>query len=237
MRGTLYEAKSDTIVIASHGYRSSQYSGLVMGMCETLNEKGMAAYAMDYPEKLSEKRWRQGTMESMTSELKEAIQEFRKKYKKIIIMGSSLGATVSLQVASEVEVEGLIDYAGPTKWELKSKFSEEELKKFKKEGEIESYREDIDVTFVIPWQLAEEAEKSDVLSSAKNIKCPVLIIQGTKDESVPPEQSQELFETLKYKKDIFIIGGGEHRLTPEHKAEAIDMILEWTKRLVNNNKN
>jgi alpha-beta hydrolase superfamily lysophospholipase len=57
---------------------------------------------------------------------------------------------------------------------------------------------------------------------------PVLIIQGDRDEVVPPVHARLLFERAAEPRDLCILAGADHRLSePAHRLEAVDRSRAW----------
>jgi pimeloyl-ACP methyl ester carboxylesterase len=67
----------------------------------------------------------------------------------------------------------------------------------------------------------QETTELKVVASAKDVHCPALVMYGTTDRSVTEDEREELVKAL-YKKEIYLIGGGDHNLT---KPDQIDMVI------------
>lgn len=56
----------------------------------------------------------------------------------------------------------------------------------------------------------------------------VLVIQGDRDEVVPPAHGRRLFERAALPRALHVIAGADHRLTdPDHRREALEQSRRW----------
>ncbi len=82
------------------------------------------------------------------------------------------------------------------------------------------------------YKYFEDEIKHNLLNTAENIKCPVLIISGDEDEVIPTEQQKMLFDKIKSKKEIHILKGGDHNLKgKEDSLEMFNIINNWINNL------
>jgi pimeloyl-ACP methyl ester carboxylesterase len=63
-----------------------------------------------------------------------------------------------------------------------------------------------------------------------NLKKPVLIVQGTKDESVPYEHGKLLYQKSQSVAEHRTVEGGNHHLTNIHRAPVLADIVAWLER-------
>lgn len=59
----------------------------------------------------------------------------------------------------------------------------------------------------VGWLMRDQFRSRDVIGS---VGMPVLIIQGTRDATVPPEQGQRLYRLAREPKELVVIEGGGH---------------------------
>ncbi len=72
----------------------------------------------------------------------------------------------------------------------------------------------------------------DVYHEAEKITCPVLIIHGSKDESVPLDQSVELARHLR-RGTLHITPGADHSFSnPDHAEQLIEQTVEFIKSVL-----
>jgi fermentation-respiration switch protein FrsA (DUF1100 family) len=122
----------------------------------------------------------------------EAAYRFLRNEKKfsgqqIIVYGRSIGSGIAVDLASRVDLQGLV---------LEAAYSS--LIKLAQEK----------APFLIPsWWLKFRFNN---LVKIDSVKCPVLFIHGSNDSLIPPSHSQALFNRFMGKKEIAIIEGGSH---------------------------
>ncbi len=87
------------------------------------------------------------------------------------------------------------------------------------------------VTWSAPYRLPMGDLKSDARDVIQDIKCPIMIIHGDKDEIVPVSHARELYDRAYEPKELKIIDGADHRFMDlSLRDKAIDISLEWFKR-------
>ncbi|MBS7641750.1 MAG: alpha/beta fold hydrolase [Candidatus Bathyarchaeia archaeon] len=74
---------------------------------------------------------------------------------------------------------------------------------------------------------------SDVM---KDIRAPILIVHGDKDQVIPLDEVKRCFDLVKDlddRNELYIVSGGDHTFSKrEHTKEVIDKTLEWLSRAV-----
>lgn len=239
-----------------------------------LASKGIAVFRYDkrtkvYPEKISKNLEKFTVREETIEDLKEAIKFLKEnkeiKISKIFILGHSLGATLGPKIAQEnKEIKGIILMAGvpeglyinkileQTKYifSLDGELSEMEEQKLK---EIEAQLEKIKKLELKEGEIIlgaskaywEDLLKYDPVKTLKEIKIPVIILQGERDYQVTLKDFNTWKEKLKGLKNIkfksypdlnhlFISGKGKS--SPEEyeneghiSEEVIEDISSWIK--------
>ena len=83
----------------------------------------------------------------------------------------------------------------------------------------------------LKYDFIEDCLKYDLLKDVHQIKCPVLLVVGDRDETTPSEHQKIFFDSLNTKKEIQIIKNLKH--TPKEKChlEKLESIIgEWIKK-------
>jgi uncharacterized protein len=132
----------------------------------------------------------------------------------ISLIGTSMGGAVALNEAlKNPKIKSLVMVAGVSsieKWYNKH-FNLELIEEIKKTGfwnrqlNVGLEKKCLNYEFMKDWITYSFKDK------LQNIKCPVLIIQGDQDMSIPIEWSQDLYDNLQTKKEIQIISGADHK--------------------------
>jgi len=105
----------------------------------------------------------------------------------IVVYGQSLGGAVAIDLASGHECGGLI---------VESSFS--------------SGREMARRAFRIPLFEYIPQSRFDSLAKIKNVRCPILIVHGTRDEVIPFAMGQRLYEAAPEPKTFLPVEGAGH---------------------------
>lgn len=159
-------------------------------------------------------------------DLQAVLEHAKSYYKKIGVIGFSLGAATSIITASEVDgIDTVISISAPTEFE-----------------KIEYHFWDLDVENDIFYNLIGGGrigkgvrpgpfwlKKDKPIQRVERIKCPVFYIHGEADWLIKPWHSEELYKKTRTKKRLSIIKDGPHAeyLIRKNKQETIDLIRDW----------
>lgn len=223
---------SPTAVILCHGMESNKESDKLVTLSHSLSEKGLLVLRFDFAcAGESGGRFEDITYSGEVEDLG-AAYNFVLSYgvKKIGILGSSMGGSVALLFAAKQKnVAALVTIAAPLHPERFTDrlLTEEEVRHWRQSGFIIYHGLRINASFL------EDLHKIDLDSAVKRISCPVLIIHGDADETVPVEEAYELEAQLTCPKTICILKGADHRLSdPSHLEKALTRAAGWmTKHL------
>jgi uncharacterized protein len=148
--------------------------------------------------------------------------------KRILLMGFSAGAAVSIYVAAHrKEIAALVSCASPANFDdlLTKKGGEEFLLQARDTGiirdpkfppSLESWQNNFKIVKPIDWVHGIPPR-------------PFLIIHGTGDEVVDVNHAQRLHNQVKGKPELFLIDGGGHRLRLEETA--MKKACTWLKQV------
>ena len=152
-----------------------------------------------------------------------------------VLVGSSMGGwvTVRTALARPTRVAGVIGIAPApdfTEDQMWPGFSPEQRAKIMSEGVVEIPSDYNDGPYRISRHLIEDGRKHLVLRSDIPIACPVRLIHGQRDASVPWERSLMLADKITGKDvEIHLIKDGDHRLSLPHElnriCEAVDELV------------
>lgn len=173
--------KADYTILYSHGNAEDIFTSTPF--FEDLSEAGFNVLAYDYRG--------YGTSEGASSE-KNSYEDIETAYNylvneqkispdKIIIHGRSLGGAVSIDLASKKKCGGLI---------VESSF----VSAFRVMTKIQLY----------PF------DKFESIHKISNVKCPILIIHGTKDTLIPFWHSEKLLEKANEPKTFYVVENAGH---------------------------
>lgn len=219
--------------VLCHGMESNKSSVKIAGMSEFLQDRGLTALRFDFA----------GSGESagdfadishsrQVDDLSAAVSYLeRRGVERVGLIGSSMGGSVALMYAgSGRRVAGLATIAAPLDpLGLVQQFSTERdhLDAWESRGFTEYHGHRINRGFL------DDMRQLDIAGAATRITCPVLVIHGDADETVPVEQAHQLYEALRTDKKLRILPNADHRLSdPEDMATAMRDAQDWIVRHV-----
>jgi alpha-beta hydrolase superfamily lysophospholipase len=219
LQGRLHlpEAHRPPVVIGSHGLYSSKDSPKQIALARACNRLGIAYFRFDHRGCGSS----QGEFECVTSlasrcrDLKNAVAVIRDNEEtgtRIGLFGSSMGGTVSLAAADELEAGTIVTFAAPICSYLHGDCLAHSTGS-KTEGIFfDSQKQAFNIT----------AE----LSKIKNI----LIIHGDADDTVAPSHAREIYRLAGEPKKLILQQNGDHRMSNiKHQREFLRMAANWFK--------
>lgn len=198
------ETKEAPIVVACHGYDSSKDSPSNASLAEEIIKRGISVFRFDF----TGNGGSEGDLADLTpkhglDDLKSVISHL--EVRDFGLYGSSFGGHVALMYASENPVAALAlrapvsDYA----WVVSGEPSERGKGWIKELRGLNLYRE------------------------ARNISTPTLIVHGNQDETVPVEQSKNLYKALKTDKKLEIIPGASHQFRGEYLERSNKLVADF----------
>lgn len=223
-------AEPPAAAILCHGMESDKESEKLLSLGRALAARGILGLRFDFAcSGESEGKFEEITYSGEAEDLNAAFS-FMLQYrvKKIGILGSSMGGTAALLFAAgETRVAALVTIAAPLHPEKFTDrlLSPEEAEQWRREGFIHYHGRRINVS------LLDDLQTINVPQAAKKIRCPVLVIHGDADETVPVEEAHELSARLQGPNKLLILPGGDHRLSdPSTRAEALEEAVRWMTR-------
>ena len=167
----------------------------------------------------------EGNISKWTDEAKQLIKSKIKKDKNLIFVGSSMGSWIALNLFSffKKQIKGFIGIASAPEFLEKlmwKKFSKK-IKKIIMTKKI-YHLEHGGFIYPITKQLILDGRKNKVLNNKINLKIPIVLFHGAKDEVVPLNFSKKIFEICKKsKKKLIKIKNGDHSLSRKSDLKKI----------------
>jgi len=175
-----------------------------------------------------------GNISKWTSD---ALKLIKSKFsgKNFIIVGSSMGAWIGLNLIKILKnkIKGFIGIGSAPEFLEKlmwNKFTKK-IKKIIVKKKIYNL-EHGNYVYPLTKQLFLDGKKNKVLKMKLNIKIPVTMFHGAKDESIPTNFSKKVLKIFpKAEKKLFIIKGGDHSLSKKNYLKK--MCKELDKIIIN----
>ena len=174
-------------------------------------------------------KFTKGNISKWTREVKIAIKKIIKK-NNFILVGSSMGSWIALNIFKDFtkQIKGFLgigsapEFLERLMWKKFSKKIKKEIIEKKiyqlKHGEYE---------YPITHQIIKDGRKNKVLNKKYNLKIPVTMVHGSKDEIVPISYSKKILNNFKKaKKKILVIKNGDHSLSSKINLKRINKELD-----------
>ena len=177
-----------------------------------------------------------GNISQWTIDTKKIIKS-KFKDKNFIIIGSSMGAWIGLNLINSIKkkIKGFIGIGSAPEFLEKlmwNKFSKK-IKKIINKKKIYNM-EHGDYIYPLTKQLFLDGKKNSVLKKKINLKIPITMFHGAKDEVVPVHFSRKVLNIFpKAKKKLSVIKNGDHSLSK--KKYLTKMCKELDKMILNIN--
>ena len=171
-----------------------------------------------------------GSISKWTSDAKDLIKNKVSKNKKIILIGSSMGSWIALNLAKyfKKQLIGFVGIASAPEfterimWKNFTKKMKSQILK----NNILELKNDYSSTYPITKKLIFDGRKNKVFSKIR-LKIPALLFHGTNDKTVPiifSKKTLKLFTNKK--KKMFIIKNGDHSLSKKINLKKINKELK-----------
>jgi dienelactone hydrolase len=232
---------TQSLVILVHGFTGSRDGpdGIFIKLAEDLVSKSFAVLRFNF--RFTTENWSEFhnmTISGEVSDLKLIINEMSKEYGKIGLVGESMGGTISVLSYDEKVKCLVLWYPGIflNETELKSRTETREAKdELEKTGFVTLEKESTGEKFRIGKKFIEEREQTDIVPYAKRISCPILLIHGDSDTTVPFDQSERLLKILKGSKKLEKIIDANHAwwnkddtaINPKAQEQSVGLTVEW----------
>lgn len=223
-------SESDEIVIIIHGFSSTKDSGAKYVAAE-LSKRNINSIRIDLDNRgESEPGFEKATISGYVNTVISTINYFKKLgYKYIMLFGTSLGGLIAMATALRYPAIKKLVLRAPVAdyYELLLKrFSRDELAQFKKQG-FYYYTRPNGEKLRIHYDFIEDSKKYSMYKKVKNIKCPVLIIHGTKDQIVNYRTSQKLVKGFK-NAQLVLIKNADHGLSINGDlSQGLKVLANW----------
>ena len=209
--------KSDLFVVFLHGFMSDLEGKKPRAFLNYCKSKKIGFLALEYSgHGKSSGKFISGNLSKWSEESKILIKNLVKR-KKVILIGSSMGSWISLNLFKVIEKQifGFLGIGSAPEFLDKLMW-----KKFSKKMKIETKQKGLynlnygAYTYPISYQLIKDGFKNKVLNKTIYSKAFVTMIHGSKDKSVPVAYSRKILKIFKKaNKKMRVIKNGDHSLS------------------------
>jgi len=225
--------KNSSFIVFLHGFMSDLEGEKPKSFLNFAKKNKLSFLALEYSgHGKSSGVFTKGNITKWSNETSILIKKIIKK-KDFIIIGSSMGAWISLKQLQifKNQISGFLGIGSAPEFLEKLMW-----KKFTKKMKTEIIKKGIyylkhgDYEYPITLQLIKDGRKNKILNKKTNLKINVTMIHGQKDEVVPVSYSRKVLKIFKKaKKKLVIIKNGDHSLS---KKKYIKIILKELKLII-----
>ena len=225
--------KNSSFIVFLHGFMSDLEGEKPKSFLNFAKKNKLSFLALEYSgHGKSSGKFTKGNITKWSNETSILIKKIIKK-KDFIIIGSSMGAWISLKQLQifKNQISGFLGIGSAPEFLEKLMW-----KKFTKKMKTEIIKKGIyylkhgDYEYPITLQLINDGRKNKVLNKKTNLKINVTMIHGQKDEVVPVSYSRKVLKIFKKaKKKLVIIKNGDHSLS---KKKYLKIILKELKLII-----
>ena len=228
--GMLHSGNAENVAILCHGFtgNKSENKRLFVEAARDFALNNIDAFRFDfYGSGDSAGEFAETTISHNIQNLKDAIQLMRDKgYKKIAILGLSMGGATAILSAPLNNVDLLVTWSSVP--DMKKLF----------DNYVRNLPHDLpnlDVHEYDGWEINrrfwEDGITHDVLSALKSVTIPKLIVQGTEDSPLFVEGFHAFRKVVVPPADFMEIPDAGHTFqTPKHRRQVIRQTLIWLRR-------
>jgi pimeloyl-ACP methyl ester carboxylesterase len=217
---------SEITVVFFHGFMSDMVGAKPKAIQKFCNKNNLNFLKFEYSgHGKSKGKFTDGNISKWTSEAKELINSKLKKGKKLVFVGSSMGSWIALNlfVNFKKRLKGFIGIGSAPEFleNLMWKKFNKKIKKIIMTKKIYNL-EHGEFIYPITKQLIFDGRKNKVLNNKINLKIPVILLHGTKDNVVPIGCSKKILKFCKNSDGKFIkIKNGQHSLSKKSDLKKI----------------
>ena len=218
-------SKNDLYIVFLHGFMSDLEGKKPKAFLNFAKKHKLGFLALEYSgHGKSGGKFIEENISKWSSQTKLLIEKIVKR-KKLILIGSSMGAWISLnqfkyfknQIQGFIGIGSAPEFLENLMWKKFTKKIKDEIitKKisFIKHGKYE---------YPITLQLIKDGKKNKVLNKKINSNIKVTMIHGSKDESVPVVYSKKVLKIFqKAQKKLIVVKGGDHSLSSPKNLKII----------------
>ena len=223
----LHAKKSTEItVVFFHGFMSDMIGAKPKKIQKFCSKNNLSFLKFEYSgHGKSTGEFTKGNISIWTREAKDLINAKLKKSKRLIFIGSSMGSWIALNLFStfKKKIKGFIGIGSAPEFleNLMWKKFSKKTKKIILSKKIYNLQHG-EFTYPMTKQLIFDGRKNKVLNKKINLKIPITLFHGEKDDVVPVSYSKKILKfSKKSQKKLVIVKNGKHSLSRKSDLKKI----------------
>ncbi len=218
--------KSQIVVVFFHGFMSDMNGKKPISIQRFCKNQKISYLRFEYSgHGKSSGKFIEGNISKWTDDSKQLIKAKIKRDKKLIFIGSSMGSWIALNLFSyfKKQIKGFIGISSAPEFleKLMWKKFNMKAKKLILANKIYNLNHG-NFTYPLTKQLIWDGRKNKVLNSKINLKIPITLFHGLKDEVVPLNFSKTILRVCnKSESKLIKIKNGDHSLSKKNDLKKI----------------
>jgi putative redox protein len=210
-------------VVLLHCFTCTKHHRIMRALASSLSSRGFSVLRLDFSGNgESGGRIEDATYTKMLADVHAGVTFLLSQgVKKAAVAGHSMGAMLSLlsaQKDSRIKAVGFI--AGSSQAaRVREVFPPEAIARAEKEGEADS--EAYGRKMKLRKEFLLDVERYNVGHAAATLECPILIVHGTEDETIPFYHARQLHAWCQGKKALEWVEGADHLFKKEGSLERL----------------
>jgi len=232
----LFKKNSQIAVVFFHGFMSDMIGAKPTSVQKFCKKHKLNFLKFEYSgHGKSSGKFTDGNISKWSNEAKQLIKSKTKKNIKLIFIGSSMGSWIAIKLlpAFKKRIIGFIGIASAPEFleNLMWKKFSRKIKNIILNKKI-YHLEHGGFTYPLTKQLIFDGRKNKVLNTKINLKIPIVLFHGNKDEVVPMNISKKVLRIFqKSNKKLITIKNGKHSLS---RKSDLKKICSELKRIIKN---
>jgi pimeloyl-ACP methyl ester carboxylesterase len=216
------EKLADWIVLLGHGVTGNRKRPVIAETVEALNNAGFSTLAFSFSGNGdSEGDFRDSCVSKGVKDLATVIAAVGDK--KIVYIGHSMGAAIGvLTVAQGGRIDIFISLAGMVNTR---NFAQAEFGEEKPDEGCMWDEESCPLSQAFMDDLCQTI--GTVIEQTDSVKVPWLLLHGSEDDVVSPQDSVDIKERLGNRVDHIVIEGADHSFNDEQRKAQLNTVLNW----------
>ncbi len=208
----LPRSKKNTGVVIAHGFTGHKDANFIPELADNLESSGFTVLRFDFSGNgESEGKFEEGTWTKFALDLYSAIEFLKQeqRLKRIVVIGFSMGGAISIIEYVKFQNFHRLVLLAPALKPATERFIKMAWDQIEQKGFVEF--EDVKGR---KWRLNrdyfEDRERYDLLKLARKVDIPVLIVVGSKDDTVSIDAIKEFHSQMPLKRRLHIVEGENH---------------------------
>ena len=212
-----HPADTDAWLVCCHGFRSDK-SGSYEGRCERAVAEGYNAVRFDFRGcGEADGAFADGTLDGRLADLRAVVDHFDPPT--YALFGSSFGGTVALHAAAADDRVWAVGTRAPV---TLTRAFDAYREAIEREGRLE-----FEPGVAIDERFVEALDAHPFADVAEGLDCPVAMIHGAEDATVPVEDTFEAASRLSGDVLVEQVAGEGHRFSRAAEARLRDRLFDW----------